>query len=58
MLTQPLLDKLVQLHLPSFREGLLEQLGHRSLFSDKHFGWRQLVAHRAPGDLLQILADA
>ena len=26
MLTQPLLDKLVQLHLPSFREGLLEQL--------------------------------
>ena len=26
MLTQPLLDKLIQLHLPSFREGLLEQL--------------------------------
>jgi DNA replication protein DnaC len=26
MLTQPLLDKLVQLHLPAFREGLLEQL--------------------------------
>ena len=26
MLTQPLLDKLIQLHLPSFREGLQEQL--------------------------------
>jgi DNA replication protein DnaC len=26
MLTQPLLDKLVQLHLPAFREGLQEQL--------------------------------
>ena len=28
MLTQPLLDKLVQLHLPAFREGLQEQLNN------------------------------
>lgn len=28
MLIQPLLDKLVQLHLPAFRQGLQEQLAN------------------------------
>jgi hypothetical protein len=28
MLTQPLLDKLVQLRLPAFRDGLQEQLNN------------------------------
>ena len=36
MLTQPLLDKLVQLRLPAFRDGLQEQLNN-SKYTDLSF---------------------
>ena len=42
MLTQPLLDKLIQLHLPSFREGLLEQLRNPQ-YSDLAFEERLVL---------------
>jgi len=55
MLIQPLLDKLVHLRLPAFRDGLQEQLGNPK-YAELAFEERLalLVDRNAPGAMIAV----